>query len=117
MEQAHSQGSTDKKHSPILCALSHLLIFGGAYLYLRLHKRFFIFFAAMTVIGLVSIPHISLVVLIAVMIDTYLQTKGINEGKIHKETFSNPKHIGGTILIILAIITSFLGYSSFLAWK
>ncbi len=117
MEQTHSQGSTDEKHSPIQCALSHLLIFGGAYLYLRLYKRFFIFFAAMIVIGLVPVPYISFAVLIAAMIDTYLQTKGINEGKIQKEPFNNPKHIGGTILIIIAIIASFLGYTSFLAWK
>ncbi len=117
MEQLNPQGAADRKFSPIQCALSHLLVFGGAYLYLRLYKRFFIFFGAMIIIGLIPVPYLSFVVLIAAMIDTYLQTKGINEGKVQQEPFNNPKHLRGTVLIILAIIASFLGYSSFLAWK
>lgn len=122
MEPTNSQTGpqeavASKKHSPVLCALSHLLIFGGVYLYLRLYTRFFIFFVAMIVIGFIPVPYIPFLVLVAAMVDTYLQTKGINEGKIQKEPFHQVKHIGGTVLIILAIVASFIGYSSFVPWR
>ena len=117
MEQTPLQATTPQKHSPLLCALSHLLIFGGAYLYLRLYKRFFLFFATMILLGFIPVAFTPFVVLFGAMIDTYLQTQGINEGKIQKEPFNNAKHIGGTILIILAVVASLVGLSPYLAWR
>ncbi len=109
--------TANRKHSPILCALSHVLIFGGVYLYLRLYTRFFIFYVAMLISGFIPVPYLPFLVIVSAMIDTFLQVKGINEGEIQKEPYHKGKHIGGTVLIIASIVASAIGYSSFMAWR
>lgn len=107
--------NVSKKHSPILCALSHLLIFGASYIYLRLYKRFFIVAVVMFLVGFFLsrfVPYLSYLVLLGVMIDTYMQTKGINDGTVQKEPFSNAKNVGAILLLLALIVASLLGAAS-----
>jgi hypothetical protein len=43
------------------------------------------------------------------MVDTYQQVKGINEGTVKREPFSQVKHIGGFLLLLALIAASLLG--------
>lgn len=106
-----------KKHSPILCALSHILIFGAVYLHLRLYKRFFAAVGIMAVASFIPMRAVGYLVLLAAMVDTYQQVQGINDGKIQKEPFDQKKHVGGCLLLIAIIVLSFVARASFLAWR
>ena len=103
------------KHNPVLMALSNIIMFGAAYLILRLYTRFFIVYGLMFVFvilsALVNIPLLgllfvglrillSIVLFVFVIIDTYIQTKKIVDGKI----LAQPKKEGLTILGVITII-------------
>lgn len=105
MEKTLETGKQKTTYDPILCALSHVLLFGGVYLYLRLYKRFFLaylLFFAMAIFFSSNIPMMA--VFVGVMIDTYQQVNGINEGTIEQEPHSRSKQIGGILLIVFALL-------------
>lgn len=104
MEKTLETAKQKTTHDPILCALSHVFLFAGVYLYLRLYKRFFWAYALifMTVLFASNIPII--VVFVGAMIDTYQQAKGINEGTIEQDPYSRAKHVGGILLIVSALL-------------
>lgn len=109
MEHTTAPAPATKKYSPILCALAHLLIFASPYLYLRLYKRFFIAVAAMVVVVFLPVPYLQFFLFIGAMIDTYMQTQGINMGTVKQEAFDKRKHIGGCLLLIALVIASLVG--------
>lgn len=106
MEQTSSQAIVSKKHDPFLLAFLQYFALCGIYLYLQLYKRFFIFFTIMIVASVIPVPYLGLVVGWVAVVDTYIQAKGINDGTIHKETFSGMKRAIGLILIALSVIVA-----------
>ncbi len=92
----------------LLMSFSNVIILGGAYLVLRLYKRFFVtyFFDFLLLILYLTLKISILfpVVLIIVMIDTYVQTKKIDSG----EKSQGDKKSGLIILGVLTIIIALL---------
>lgn len=104
MEKTLETGKQKTTHDPILCALSHVLLFAGAYLYLRLYKRFFWAYAFIFLTVLFASNILMAVVFMGAIIDTYQQVKRINEGTIEQEPYSRSKQIGGVLLIVFALL-------------
>lgn len=97
------------KYNPFLMALSNVIIMGAAYLVMHLYARFFITYALMfvIVIGGAFFPGIGLLALIlglVVLIDTFVQAKGITSGAKPVPVKRGALHIFGIIVIALFII-------------
>jgi hypothetical protein len=109
------------KHNPILMALSNVIIFGAAYLVLHLYAKFFIVYglaillailtgtasaslAGINVGGMNILTTISVVLWIAIIIDVFLQTKKINDGKRSLPEGKKVLNILGVLTIILFVV-------------
>lgn len=95
------------KFSPILMAFSHLIIFGGAYIVLRLYTRFFIIFGIFYIMMFFGVQQVFILLpLIFAFIDTYIQTDKINK----KEKPFNENNKAAYIISTLVIIFGFIFY-------
>ena len=71
-------------YNPVLMAVSNILIPGGAYLIMGVYWRFFVALLLVCVFVFVA-PTVANIIILAVIIDTYLQAKKLNDTSVRHQ--------------------------------